>query len=336
MSTKKQPKKATPKPATGQTPKDKNNVGKVVDKSEPAPQKKPATRPDVKHTQEYLDSVKKEDIPSEMGRLAKELETAQLGKNYTRADQLKTAKAGLMDKAGKAGLRVKDFPPGSLSVNPTQAQAIGDAADFADPMGKRLAAKRHAEMAEMQKAKTKPGDKPTPTTTPTPATAQRGGWSEGKARNIKGKCGESLAKQDLINDGYTDVMEVQNASGHGVDLMGRNANGDVRVLEVKTTDGTTAPGLKGDQASMGGKGFTDSRLDRAANGKGHYKNSPEAIANGIKGQEWLKTAEKTGKKVDYKKHDVFIEDPEKGCIRKKKSESNPWEKKTPRSVGRRK
>ena len=66
---------------------------------------------------------------------------------------------------------------------------------------------------------------------------------------------------------------------------------------------------------------------RAANGEGHYKNSPEAIANGAKGQDWLREAKQQGKTVDYKKHDVFIEDPEKGCIRKKKSVSTPWIKK---------
>jgi hypothetical protein len=289
MSTKKQPKKAIPKPASGEKPKKQNTVGKVVEAGKPAPEKKPNTRPDVKHTHEYLDSVKKEDIPSEGKRLSQELKTASDNKDYVRADQLKVAMAGLQDKGVKSGLKAADLVDFDIGTG----RRISDA--FEGAFGGNTARLQKGLSAAKSMTQPKPGDKPTPTPTPapkpapTPAPAKRGGWSEGKARNIKGKCGESLAKEDLIKDGYTDVMEVQNKSGHGVDLMGRNANGDVRVLEVKTTDGTTAPGLKGDQASMGGKGFTDSRLDRAANAKGHYKNSPEAIANGIKGQEWLKT-----------------------------------------------
>jgi hypothetical protein len=210
------------------------------------------------------------------------------------------------------------MPLGTVGMDIKTAEGIGAAtASLEGALEKKAYTKAMAQMAAMAKAKV-------------------GGFSLGKARNEKGKCGEALAKEDLIKDGYTDVMEVQNKSGHGVDLMGRNANGDVRVLEVKTTDGTTAPGLKGDQASMGGKDFTDSRLGRAANGEGHYKNSPEAIANGNKGLKWLDQAKQQGKTVEYKKHDVFIEDPKKGCIRKKDSESNPWEKKTPRSPRRRK
>lgn len=166
--------------------------------------------------------------------------------------------------------------------------------------------------------------------TPAAANGSGGGFSKGKARNEKGKCGEWLAKQDLHNDGYTDVIEVQNKSGHGVDVMGRNANGDVRVLEVKTTDGVTAPPLSKEQASMGGKDFADDRLGKAANAKGHYKNSPEAKANALKGQGWLNSAAEKGKKVSYEKYDVFIEDPKEGCI-KKDAKSSPWDAKKPSS-----
>ena len=54
----------------------------------------------------------------------------------------------------------------------------------------------------------------------------------------KGKCGEWLAKMDMIRGGFDEVVSVQNNSGHGVDLIGRNSKtGEVKVWEVKTTDG---------------------------------------------------------------------------------------------------
>jgi Holliday junction resolvase-like predicted endonuclease len=146
----------------------------------------------------------------------------------------------------------------------------------------------------------------------------------------KGKCGEQLAKQDLHNDGYTEVVEVQNKSGHGVDLVGRNANGDVRVLEVKTTDGAVAPPLQGAQAKLGGEAFTNDRLARAAGGSGHYANSPDATANAMKVQDWKSQAAKAAKKIEHFKHDVFIEDINKGCIKRKDSVSTEWTARTPR------
>jgi hypothetical protein len=309
-------KRAEIKPAQYAPPAGFNTKGKIIPKTSPAPKGKPTSpaRPDVANTHEYLKSVKKEDIPSEMGRLTKELSTAQADKNYVRADQLKTAKAGLADKASAAGMKPSDFPAGSLNVDAAQAQTMGSALDFGDPLGARMSAKALSDIAAKK--------------------AKNGGYSLGNSRNEKGKCGEWLAKQDLHNDGYTDVMEVQNKSGHGVDVMGRNANGDVRVLEVKTTDGTSAPSLSKQQGDMGGKDFTDDRLKRAANAEGHYKNSPDAKANALRGQRWLQDAAAKGKKVSYEKYDMFIDDPKKGCT-KKGAKSSPWDKKTPRSTGRR-
>jgi len=139
-----------------------------------------------------------------------------------------------------------------------------------------------------------------------------------------GKCGEWLAKNDLREQGYDEILEVQNKSGHGVDVVGRNSQtGEVKVLEVKTTSTDAAPPLSKDQREMGGKDYTDSRVERAAKGKGHYKNSPAARANALKVQGWLDDAGKLGNKVSHEKYDVFIEDPAQGCI-KKKAKGSPW------------
>jgi len=146
----------------------------------------------------------------------------------------------------------------------------------------------------------------------------------------KGRCGEWLAKMDMIKDGFDEVVAVQNNSGHGVDLIGRNSKtGEVKVWEVKTTDGASAPGLKGDQAKMGGEEYTNDRLKRAANGKGNYGKVPEAVDNAKKVKKWLQNAERNGKPVTHEKREVFIDDIEKGCSKhpNRPSRSKTWKAK---------
>lgn len=148
-----------------------------------------------------------------------------------------------------------------------------------------------------------------------------------KRTGEKGKCGEWLARQDMMQEGFDDVIEVQNNSGHGIDLIGRNSKtGEVKVWEVKTTDGGSAPSLSKDQREMGGEKYTNNRLERAAEGRGNYGKVPEAMANGEKAQKWLKGA---GNKVSYEKREVFIDDIEKGCAKhpNRPLRSKPWEAK---------
>ncbi|HAQ24496.1 MAG TPA: hypothetical protein DCQ80_00750 [Pseudomonas sp.] len=107
----------------------------------------------------------------------------------------------------------------------------------------------------------------------------------------KGKCGEWLARQDMRDQGFNDIVEVQNNSGHGVDLIGRNSQtGEVKVWEVKTTDTARAGSLKGDQATMGGERFTTSRLGRAAGGRGNYGKVSKAVENANKAISWIEDA----------------------------------------------
>jgi len=139
----------------------------------------------------------------------------------------------------------------------------------------------------------------------------------------KGRCGEKLAKQDLIGEGFDEVMEIQNNSGHGIDLIGRNSKtGEVKVWEVKTTEGATAPSLKGDQSSMGGAKYTNDRLQRAANGQGNYGKVPEAVKNAKKARDWIEDADK----ITHEKREVFIDNIENGCAKHpdRKSRSKSW------------
>ncbi len=157
-------------------------------------------------------------------------------------------------------------------------------------------------------------------------TAKKKGDTQVKKKNSgeKGRCGEWLAKMDMAQDGFDEIVAVQNNSGHGVDLIGRNsATGEVKVWEVKTTDGVKTTDLSKTQKTMGGKDFTNDRLDRAATGKGNYGKVPEAMKNAEKAKDWIEDA---NGKVSYEKREVFVDDLDKGCAKHptRPSTSKPW------------
>lgn len=158
-----------------------------------------------------------------------------------------------------------------------------------------------------------------------PPNGNDGGKSKKNNSGEKGKCGEWLAKMDMVRDGFDQVVAVQNNSGHGVDLIGRNsATGEVKVWEVKTSEGASAPGLSRPQREMGGEKFTAERLRRAANGEGNYGKVPAAKKNARTAREWIAEA---GEKISYEKREVFVDDLEKGCAKhpNRPSRSKPWE-----------
>ncbi|MCX7113700.1 MAG: hypothetical protein NTX45_27205, partial [Proteobacteria bacterium] len=122
-------------------------------------------------------------------------------------------------------------------------------------------------------------------------------------------------------------VAVQNNSGHGVDLIGRNSTtGEVKVWEVKTTDGNSAPSLSRDQSKLGGEKFTQNRLQRAVEGQGNYGKVPEARKNAKKVKKWLEQANKRNANTTYEKYEVFVDDLDKGCFKhpNRLSRSKPW------------
>lgn len=95
----------------------------------------------------------------------------------------------------------------------------------------------------------------------------------------------------MINAGFDKVISIENNSGHGVDLVGRNSRtGEVKVWEVKTTDGEAPGRLSNAQKGLGGEGFTNDRLAKAARGSGNYGKVPSAMRNARKAQGWLQEA----------------------------------------------
>lgn len=118
----------------------------------------------------------------------------------------------------------------------------------------------------------------------------------------------------MINAGFDEVISVENNSGHGVDLIGRNSKtGEVIVWEVKTTDGEVPGRLSNAQKGLGGEGFTNDRLAKAARGSGNYGKVPSAMRNARKAQGWLQEAINNKRPPTYEKYDVFVDDLEKGC-----------------------
>jgi hypothetical protein len=61
-----------------------------------------------------------------------------------------------------------------------------------------------------------------------------------------------------------DLVAIQNNSGHGIDIVGRNPSGKLEFFEVKASLGPDAPALSDAQSDP--ESFVTSRLDRAANG----------------------------------------------------------------------
>lgn len=122
------------------------------------------------------------------------------------------------------------------------------------------------------------------------------------SNKIKGDLGEAKVIAKLKADGYTEVVQVQNNSGHGVDVIARDPiSGNVKCIEVKANSSQLSEAQK-----MGGEKYVEDRLNRAVEGNGHYKippNSEQMKLDAEKAQKWLEDAEK----IDYEVHQVPVD-----------------------------
>jgi hypothetical protein len=132
-----------------------------------------------------------------------------------------------------------------------------------------------------------------------------------------GAAGEEAVVQRLAEQGYTEVLRIQNNSGHGVDVIARNpSNGHVRCVEVKANTSRLSEAQR-----LGGEDFVTDRLDRAVSRRGHYKsppNPPELSTDAARAQRWIEDAPN----VDYEIHRVPV-DRNTGVVGE--SEVTPWE-----------
>jgi RHS repeat-associated protein len=83
--------------------------------------------------------------------------------------------------------------------------------------------------------------------------------------------GERIARKYLKTLGFTNIQSVQNKSGHGIDLVARDRNGNLHFFEVKTTVGSTPPRLS--VAQQNSSNFIGTRLDRAAGGSSAWRST---------------------------------------------------------------
>jgi RHS repeat-associated protein len=85
-----------------------------------------------------------------------------------------------------------------------------------------------------------------------------------------GKRGERIARRYLQSLGLNILGSIKNKSGHGIDLVARDAAGKLRFFEIKATEGARAGGLNGAQR-QGAGAFVWSRLERATQPRGHWR-----------------------------------------------------------------
>lgn len=89
-----------------------------------------------------------------------------------------------------------------------------------------------------------------------------------------GEAGEEIARRTLLARGYRNVMAAINRSNNGIDLIGIDRMGSVRVFEIKASRGGRAPTLSGAQRNA--KSFALSRLQQIANRRGIYATASDA------------------------------------------------------------
>ncbi|KGT50103.1 XVIPCD domain-containing protein [Xanthomonas phaseoli pv. phaseoli] len=97
-----------------------------------------------------------------------------------------------------------------------------------------------------------------------------------------GDIGEAIQTHDLVKQGYSDIVAIKNRSGHGIDLVGRNPDGDLEFFEIKTSAKGIAPAQHGDPEE-----FVAKRIDLAIRAEKHWdpKNTIPGlndIADGIR------------------------------------------------------
>ena len=81
--------------------------------------------------------------------------------------------------------------------------------------------------------------------------------------NMAGHVAEELAKGWLKSRGCTDILPIQNASGHGIDMIAKHTSGQWVAFEVKGHIEKGTARVRG-LAEMGAKGFAENVLKRIA------------------------------------------------------------------------
>ncbi len=136
--------------------------------------------------------------------------------------------------------------------------------------------------------------------------------------NFRAGAARATPSPNSKKTGYTDVVQIQNASGHGVDIIARNPDtGEVKVMEVKTTTVGASAKLSSAQKA-GGKAYTESRLEEALGG--NYGSQAEADA--LKAQQWMKQAGPNNTRFEVQQ--VLLTQGDGGVVAAKLGINKPW------------
>src|SRR5262249_19143112 len=84
-----------------------------------------------------------------------------------------------------------------------------------------------------------------------------------------GELGEDIARNLLRENGYRDILPIQNASGNCIDIVARTADGRWVFFEVKTSSTGRVGSLSPRQSDM--SAFVEEILTDAAFGRGRYQ-----------------------------------------------------------------
>ncbi len=115
--------------------------------------------------------------------------------------------------------------------------------------------------------------------------------SGGRARSMTvGAAGEAIVRRILESRGYRNLTAVINASNNGLDLIGTDRLGAVRLFEVKASAGERAPPLSAAQRNC--REFVLSRLRRIALGQGVYRSATAQMVRSA--QQTLRALESQG------------------------------------------
>jgi Laminin G domain len=99
-----------------------------------------------------------------------------------------------------------------------------------------------------------------------------------KLTRLAGMRGEALALAMFRAKGYKEVVPIQNASGHGIDLVMRDRNGGILVVEVKSHLLAARPKVRTNMED-----FVKTRLEGALSKTGYWENvDAETLRNAVK------------------------------------------------------
>jgi Holliday junction resolvase-like predicted endonuclease len=123
--------------------------------------------------------------------------------------------------------------------------------------------------------------------TPDAGKTEAKGAATALSKKKIGDAAEAKAREDLKKQGFTDVAKVENKSGNGIDIVGRNPQtGEVKVVEVKA-NGSSLNGLQ----ARGGPDNTERVLNTAEKSKANtWKEAKGDVANV---REWLQNSPNT-------------------------------------------